>query len=467
MCGLVCIKTIEKFGFTVAERDEFNMMMVLNSFRGSHSTGIAGVNSRDDGKINLVKAVGSPMSLRTYDKTDVFMGRFSSQFDTVIGHGRYATRGAIDAYNAHPYEEGHITLAHNGVIANYNFLRDYRKHKDIEVDSHLIARMFSEDGVVDTLERIEGAYVFIWYNSDDQTLNVCRNNQRPLFIGKCKDRKTMIMASEKETIIWNSMRNNTPMTSIEELPPYQIHTFQPDSLDAIVTEYRPYVPKPVTYHKPTTSFPMTNTEESYRGGIKLGRQKLKTTGRFASSDDFLVGALEETAELAVGERVKFEIHDYSFREGCIHIYGYNENYPTFKFRLTTMSPWTDEMLLESMVIEAEVSSFYCNQTEPDSEVAFSVFLTDGRLVPLSETEEEEENGEGMVNVLDCDGVINTFSMHRMAEMADEGCAWSQCVITNDDLKQPKKLLYHHDESYTGLVCPECARPYLEHLAIVH
>jgi hypothetical protein len=469
MCGLIAIKTIEQFGFTAKEKDEFRMMMVLNSFRGSHSTGIAGVSSRDDGEVNLAKAIGSPMSLLSYDKADTFLNRIVTQFDTVIGHGRYATRGQIDAYNAHPYEEGHITLAHNGVIANYNYLRDHQKHKDIDVDSHLIARLFAENGVVDTLEKIEGAYVFIWYNANDQTLNVCRNNQRPLFIGRCEKRKTLMMASESETLIWNAMRNDTPLSSIDELPPYQIHTFTTDSLDAIVTEYRPYVPKPVvTYHKPTTT--TENSQETSRG-TKHKRQKLRV-GVYDSTDDLLASTLEETVEVKVGDRVRFEIFDYTFADKILHIWGFNENIPTFKFKLSLQEYWSDEDILESMVVEAEIGSIYANMmTGMDIEVAYTAFVQDARLVPIGEDDDIidklYEQDDDMVEIMDCEGVLERISKHRLAELADQGCAWSQCFISNDDLKKPRTLLYHCDDSFTGIVCPDCARTYIDSMNIVH
>jgi predicted glutamine amidotransferase len=460
MCGLVGLKTVEKWGITSTERDEFKMMMMLNALRGSHSTGIAGVASQKEGQVNLIKSVSSPYTLFSYAQSDAFMGRVVTQFDTLIGHGRYATRGKIDAPNAHPYEEGHITLAHNGVISNYHALRDVKRHANIDVDSHLIAKLFEEEGAIETLEQIEGAYVFMWYNAIDKSFNVARNTQRPLFIGKTKGRKSLMMASEMETLMWNQMRNKTEFETIAELPPFQIHTYMPDDIEAIVTEYTPYVPKP------RTATPSVATHMNY--GTKAGsREKLKASGRFKVSDELIVDSLDKDVTIKVGELVEFEVYDYSIKEGYLYLYGYNDSIPTVKFRVTQKDDlWFEEDILKYMSVRATVSAIYANMSDTDPEVAFSCFVIDAELVRI-ERPEIELDGEEMVTIVDQDGVIETIARFRLAELADKGCAWSECAITTEMLVDTKQLLYHNDGQYTGIVCPDCAREYLKSMAIVH
>ena len=128
MCGLVAMHTAEKTGFSAYDKDEFKQMMILNSLRGIHSTGIAGVNARIGGEVNIAKAVGSPYNLFTYPAASQLIDKIPLSFTTVIGHGRFATQGAVNAMNAHPFRENHIVLAHNGVIKNYFELKDFTKH---------------------------------------------------------------------------------------------------------------------------------------------------------------------------------------------------------------------------------------------------------------------------------------------------------------------------------------------------
>ena len=120
-----------------------------------------------------------------------------------IGHTRWATHGEPSEKNSHPHLDGsgRIAVVHNGIIENYQDLRDeleaaghiFLSDTDTEVIPHLIEQELAsgaedfENALLRALRRARGAYALgILFKDDPDTVYAARLGS-PLIVGLGKD----------------------------------------------------------------------------------------------------------------------------------------------------------------------------------------------------------------------------------------------------------------------------------------
>ena len=114
-----------------------------------------------------------------------------------IGHTRWSTHGPPTDANAHPHtdEEDRVAVVHNGIIENYQPLRDeleadgvtFTSDTDTEVVPHLIARYLDDGHDLEaafraTVARLEGSYALAAVAKDSDTIVATRRDS-PLVLG--------------------------------------------------------------------------------------------------------------------------------------------------------------------------------------------------------------------------------------------------------------------------------------------
>lgn len=166
--------------------------------RGRHATGVLKVSTK--GEPSHFKLAYEANLFLQLDASKNFLKSLISN-TVLLGHNRHATKGAAgDHANAHPFKHGHITLVHNGSLNSWFNLTP--SGETYSVDSEAIARGIEVYGAKETIKKLNGAFVLVWHDSRDNTLNFCRNTQRDLSIAYNKKQNKIHWASEAGMLKW-------------------------------------------------------------------------------------------------------------------------------------------------------------------------------------------------------------------------------------------------------------------------
>ncbi|MBI3638140.1 glutamine--fructose-6-phosphate transaminase (isomerizing) [Candidatus Wolfebacteria bacterium] len=157
-------------------------------YRGYDSSGIS--VSNDKNKITTVKAVGKVNNLISMVEEKTLEGNWG------IAHTRWATHGPPTKNNAHPHFDcaKNIFLAHNGIIENYQELKEklskeghiFISETDTEILAHLIEKFFEnnlEKAVIKALKLVKGTYGLAVISASDPKKIVIARNSSPILIG--------------------------------------------------------------------------------------------------------------------------------------------------------------------------------------------------------------------------------------------------------------------------------------------
>ena len=160
-------------------------------YRGYDSAGIAVIV---DGKFKTVKEEGKIARLEAALKKEKLQSTIG------IGHTRWATHGRPSKRNAHPHASLKVCLVHNGIIENYQELREKLKKSgvkflsetDSEVVPHLIEYYFAKTGdikksLLAAVKEIHGTFALaVMFREDANVIAVAKRGS-PIVLGLGKN----------------------------------------------------------------------------------------------------------------------------------------------------------------------------------------------------------------------------------------------------------------------------------------
>ncbi|MBC7247078.1 MAG: glutamine--fructose-6-phosphate transaminase (isomerizing) [Actinobacteria bacterium] len=168
-------------------------------YRGYDSAGIA---VYDRGGIRMLKRKGN------LDQMEPLLPRFPDRGGTGVAHTRWATHGPPSMENAHPHVDcrGEIAVVHNGIIENYQELREellsrghqFRSGTDSEIIAHLVEEHYGGDlveAVRAAVPRLQGSYALVFMSSREPGVLVGVRKDSPLLLGVGKEENFLASAT--------------------------------------------------------------------------------------------------------------------------------------------------------------------------------------------------------------------------------------------------------------------------------
>ena len=181
MCGIIGIIGTQQVSPLLIES------LKRLEYRGYDSAGIA---TLENGEISRRRAEGKIVNLEARVNEEPISGTLG------IGHTRWATHGPANETNAHPHSDGRIAVVHNGIIENFQALREeleaagdeFQSDTDTEVVVHLVSHYIekghdAEEAARLAIGRLDGAYALAILISDRDDILIGARRGSPLAVG--------------------------------------------------------------------------------------------------------------------------------------------------------------------------------------------------------------------------------------------------------------------------------------------
>ena len=216
-------------------------------YRGYDSAGIA-LTQPEIGRIEVFKAKGKVDNLERKLQQSA---ADAADFTVGIGHTRWATHGEPSETNAHPHlsGSGDLALVHNGIIENYQLLKEqlvelgysFQSETDTEVLVQLIDYFYQKNGkklknaVSQALKKTIGAYAIVVMERNNGKHLVAARKASPLVIGIGQDSTEFFIGSDATPLIEHT--HQMVYLEDEQIADIRVgHELEITNLDEIVAE---------------------------------------------------------------------------------------------------------------------------------------------------------------------------------------------------------------------------------------
>jgi glutamine---fructose-6-phosphate transaminase (isomerizing) len=393
MCGIVGI-----LGQRPVAADLVESLARLE-YRGYDSAGIAVL---EGGGFKRVRAAGKLAELRGQLDGHAFTGT------TGIGHTRWATHGAPTETNAHPHIAGRVAVVHNGIIENFRELKEELEAKgvrfdtqtDTEVVAHLIdaaleAGRTPREAMVQTLDRLKGAFAFAILFQGENDLMIGARRGSPLAVGHGEGE------GEGEMYLGSDAIGLAPFTSrVTYLEDGDWVVLTRQGLEIYDSEHRP-VERPMT-HTQASNLLADKGGHRHFMAKEIAEQPDVVGHTLAEYLDFAQGRvrLPEGLDFARLERLTITACGTAFFAGLVARY------------------WFEK--LARLPVEADIASEFRYREAPLADNGLAIVIsqsgeTADTLAALRYCKAQGQSTAGIVNVpqstiaRDCDVALRTFA----------------------------------------------------------
>src|SRR5215472_14304718 len=156
-------------------------------YRGYDSAGVA---TLEQGRLERRRAEGKLKNLERRLDREPLGGTVG------IGHTRWATHGGPNESNAHPHATDRVAVVHNGIIENFNELREaltadgatFTSETDTEVVAHLVTHEMKKgrgpvEAVAAALPQLKGAFALAFLFEGEEDVLIGARRGSPLAVG--------------------------------------------------------------------------------------------------------------------------------------------------------------------------------------------------------------------------------------------------------------------------------------------
>jgi glutamine---fructose-6-phosphate transaminase (isomerizing) len=264
-------------------------------YRGYDSAGLAVL---EDGHIQVRRDAGKLNRLVALVQDAPVSGHIG------IGHTRWATHGEPSVRNAHPHssQNGDVVVVHNGIVENYQELRDelsaegtvFSSETDTETIVHLVERYLALGGSLEeaarkTLSHLKGAHgiVLMSASEPDKIVAARIGNAGGVTIGVGQGemyvasdmpailehtRKIIFLESRQMAVI---TREGVQVKTLEGIPVRcEVHTIAWDPVSAEKGEYRHFMHKEIHEQVRSLTDTISGRVDFEEGRIRLPQLNL-------------------------------------------------------------------------------------------------------------------------------------------------------------------------------------------------
>lgn len=286
-------------------KNYFSALLHISQLRGQDSSGLFLVDNKQ--QYSFLKDTCTSSTLISTNRYSSLLS--SADWDVCIGHSRAATVGGMTYDAAHPHIYENIMLVHNGTVRNHN-----AKLTGCPVgvsDSSALAWKLNELDVGDAhklFASIQDFGAVIWYDFRDKSLNIAKDDSRPLFWTKpprkFKGKFTCgYISSQAEALAFVS---NSDCPRIDKVPSFHHYKYQ-DGEMKLFTTWTEYKEPPQKNNYGTSHYSHYAYSRAVTGNTDEDYQRLVSQ---YSSDDDDIGSdinLHDSITLDKGTKIRVNL----------------------------------------------------------------------------------------------------------------------------------------------------------------